>query len=621
MLNLPRWGILLIDLSICLFALVLANLLRFNFDLAAIEYKFFFWGAPILLLIRLLSFFYLKTYAGIIFQTSIEDAQRILAAILGSSLVLGFLSLVTYSMFQAFILPYSILIIEFFISVFLLTAYRALVKVLYLEITNSKKEKKHVAIYGADSAGVVTKQTLDRDRGTNYQVVAFLDNDTDLENKRLLGAPIFKTEQLARLLISADLDVLVISKIDLPPDKKQEIAELCLRHNVKVLHIPPMEKWINGELSFRQIRELRIEDLLERDPIALDFRKIKNQLQGKTILITGAAGSIGSEIARQVIRFGPQSLILVDQAETPLHNLELEFKAIYQFQNYQTIIGDIRNRSRMEQIFVKYRPDYIYHAAAYKHVPMMENHPGEAIRTNLLGTQIMAELAVKYQCQKFVFISTDKAVNSTNIMGASKRMAEIYVQSLDRFIRKKDITTQFITTRFGNVLGSNGSVIPLFKKQIAQGGPITVTHPEMSRYFMTIPEACQLVLEAGSMGKGGEIFVFDMGKSIKIADLARRMIKLSGLEPEHDIAIVYTGLRPGEKLYEELLSAEEISKPTHHPKILIAQVREHDYLEIKKTTLQLLLLLDEGKIREVVKILKHTLPEYKSNNSIFEELD
>ena len=621
MLNLPRWGILLIDLSICFFALMLANLLRFNFDLAAIEYKFFFWGAPVLLSLRLIAFFYFKTYAGIIFQTSIEDAQRILGAILTSTLALALFSLLSYSAFNAFILPYSILIIEFLISIFLLTSYRALVKVLYLEITNSKKEKKQVAIYGADSAAVLTKQTLDRDRGTNYQVVAFLDNSPDLQDKRLQGVPIFKTQQLPRLLLSANLDVLIISSLQLSADEKQDIAERCLQHNIKVLHVPPMEKWINGELSFRQIRELRIEDLLQRAPIQLDSQKIEAQLRDKTILITGAAGSIGSEIARQVIRFRPKALILVDQAETPLHNLELEFKTIYQFQNYKIIIGDVRNESRMEQILDQFRPDFIYHAAAYKHVPMMENHPGEAIRTNLLGTKILADLAVKYHCKKFVLVSTDKAVNPTNIMGATKRLAEIYVQSLDRHLQKNNFKTQFITTRFGNVLGSNGSVIPLFKKQIAQGGPLTVTHPDMSRFFMTIPEACQLVLEAGMMGKGGEIFVFDMGQSIKIVDLARRMIKLSGLEEGKDIAIVFTGLRPGEKLYEELLNAKETSIVTHHPKILIAKVREYDFLAIKKSTLQLVLLLEEGNIEALVKTLKQLIPEYKSNNSIFESLD
>lgn len=625
MLNLPRWGILLIDLGIIIFALVLANLLRFNFDLAAIEYKFFFWGAPVLLSVRLLAFFYFKTYAGIIFQTSIEDAQRILGAILVSSLVIAIFNPLTLFLFKAFILPYSILTIEFFISIFLLTAYRALVKVLYLEITNSKKEKKHVAIYGADSAGVLTKQTLDRDRGTNYQVVAFLDDQADLQNKRLQGVPIFKTAQLQRLLHSANLDVLIISSLELDSEQKQEIAELCLQHQVKVLHVPPMDKWINGELSFRQIRELRIEDLLQRDTISLDLEKIERQLQGKTVLVTGAAGSIGSEIARQVIRFAPQTLVLLDQAETPLHNLELEFKTIYQPEDsgmhLQIVIGDIRNASRMEQIFTQFQPDFVYHAAAYKHVPMMESHPGEALRTNLLGSKTLADLAVKHQCQGFVFVSTDKAVNPTNIMGASKRMAEIYVQSLDRHLSHKKNSTQFITTRFGNVLGSNGSVIPLFKKQIANGGPLTVTHPDMSRYFMTIPEACQLVLEAGTMGKGGEIFVFDMGQSIKIVDLAKRMIKLSGLEVGKDISIVFTGLRPGEKLYEELLNSSEATIATHHPKILIARIKEYDFLEIQKATLQLLHLLEEGELEAMVKTLKTIIPEFKSNNSIYESLD
>ncbi|MEO0777854.1 MAG: nucleoside-diphosphate sugar epimerase/dehydratase [Bacteroidota bacterium] len=620
-MNLPRWGILLIDLGTCLLSLALANLLRFNFDLDQIEYRFLYAGVPVLMGLRLLSFLAYKTYSGIIFQTSIEDAQRLFLAISTSSALLGLLNFVSFYFTTDYVLPFSILLIDFFVSVFLLTSYRAMVKILYLELRNHNKDKRRVAIYGADSAGVVTKQTLDRDRGTNYQVIAFFDNDATLRKKRLLGVPIYPARQLGRFLMSSQPDVLVISTIDLSPPQKQEIAEQCLQHKVKVLHVPPMDKWINGELSFRQIRELRIEDLLQRDTIKLDVEKIRAQLRGKTILVTGAAGSIGSEIARQVIQFEPQRLILLDQAETPLHNLELEFRAIFRFENYTTVIGDVRDAKRMQQIFSDYRPDLVYHAAAYKHVPLMEKHPQEALRTNLLGTQTLADLAVQYDCQRFVFVSTDKAVNPTSIMGASKRLAEIYVQSLDRQLRRGSQRTQFITTRFGNVLGSNGSVIPLFKKQIAKGGPVTVTHPEMSRYFMTIPEACQLVLEAGAMGKGGEIFVFDMGQSIKIVDLARKMIRLSGLEVDQDISIVYTGLRPGEKLYEELLNDAEQSIGTHHPKIMIARVREYDHALVRRASADILQLIDTDSTEAVVLALKRLIPEFKSNNSVFERLD
>ncbi len=571
--------------------------------------------------LRLVSFLAYKIYSGIIFQTSIEDAQRIFLAISVSSFTLGLLNFVSYYFTTDYILPFSILLIDYFVTIFLLTSYRAMVKILYLELHNSKKDKRRVAIYGADSAGVITKQTLDRDQGTNYQVIAFFDNDSTLRKKRLLGIPIYPARQLSRFLLSSQPDVLVISTIDLSAAQKQEIAEQCLKHKVKVLHVPPMSKWINGELSFRQIRALRIEDLLQRDTIQLDVEKIKNQLREQTILITGAAGSIGSEIARQVIQFEPCRLILLDQAETPLHNLELEFRAVYRFENYEVIIGDVRDTTRMQQIFSEYRPNFVYHAAAYKHVPLMEKHPQEAIRTNLRGTQNIANLAVEYQAQRFVFVSTDKAVNPTSVMGASKRLAEIYVQSLDRQLRQRGASTQFITTRFGNVLGSNGSVIPLFKKQIATGGPVTVTHPNMSRYFMTIPEACQLVLEAGTMGKGGEIFVFDMGESIKIVDLAKRMIRLSGLEVDQDISIIFTGLRPGEKLYEELLNDAERTLPTHHPKIMIAKVQEYDYKEIDTTTKEVLQKVKQGNVEEVVRLLKNVIPEFKSNNSVFEQLD
>ncbi len=604
-----------------MFSLILANLLRFNFDLDKIEYEFLYWGIPFLMALRLGSFLVYKTYSGIIFQTSIEDAQRIFFAISSSSLLLALANWVSYYFTSDYILPFSILIIDYFISIFLLTTYRALVKILYLELHNSKKDKRLVAIYGADSAGVVTKQTLDRDQGTNYQVIAFFDDDSQLRKKRLLGVPIYSAQQLPRFLLSSKPDVLVISTLHLSAAQKQEIAERCLQQKVKVLHVPPMDKWINGELSFQQIRELRIEDLLERDTIQLDFNQINNQLKDQTILITGAAGSIGSEIDRQVVQFNDRQLILLDQAETPLHNLELEFRTVFRFQNYQTIIADVRNPLRMQQIFEEFRPNVVYHAAAYKHVPLMENHPQEAIQTNLWGTKTTADLAVQYGCQRFVLVSTDKAVNPTSIMGASKRMAEIYVQSLDRNLRSNGQQTHFITTRFGNVLGSNGSVIPLFKKQIAEGGPLTVTHPNMSRYFMTIPEACQLVLEAGAMGKGGEIFVFDMGQSIKIVDLAKRMVRLSGLEVDKDISIVFTGLRPGEKLYEELLNDAETTIPTHHPKIMIARVREYEFEATQTMIAQVMQLVDKGSVEDIVKTLKLAIPEFKSNNSVFEKLD
>jgi FlaA1/EpsC-like NDP-sugar epimerase len=393
-------------------------------------------------------------------------------------------------------------------------------------------------------------------------------------------------------------------------------VDTCLQHNIKVLSVPPVSKWINGELSFNQLKTVAIEQLLERDPIKLDVSLIEQQLHGKIVLVTGAAGSIGSELARQILRFHPGKVILLDNAESPLHEVEMELADKYAPAQFEVVIGDVRNRERMENVFRTFKPHVVYHAAAYKHVPMMENNPSESILTNVLGTKVTAELAVEHNVEKFVLISTDKAVNPTNVMGASKRIAEIFTQSLG-----KQVKTKFITTRFGNVLGSNGSVIPRFKKQIEEGGPVTVTHPDITRYFMTIPEACQLVLEAGCMGKGGEIFVFDMGKQVRIADLAKKMIKLSGLTEGRDIQIVYTGLRPGEKLYEELLADTENTLPTHHPQILIGKVKEYAFDEIKQKIEKLITLFYGQDNIEIVSRMKELVPEFRSNNSIFEKLD
>ena len=403
---------------------------------------------------------------------------------------------------------------------------------------------------------------------------------------------------------------------DLSPIRKKELVDICIAENVEVLNVPPVNKWINGELSLKQIRSIKINDLLGRDIINISIEPIKKDLKGKVVLISGAAGSIGSEIVKQVSAFEPKQLLLIDQAESPLFQLELDQAAEYKNINSLFLLADVGDKKRIKSIFERYQPDYVFHAAAYKHVPMMEKNPMEAIRVNVLGTRNMANLSVAYEVEKFVMISTDKAVNPTNVMGASKRFAEIYVQSLNAIS-----ATQFITTRFGNVLGSNGSVIPLFEKQIANGGPLTVTHPEITRFFMTIPEACRLVLEAGSMGKGGEIFVFDMGRSVKIVDLAKRMIRLSGLELDKDIRIEFTGLRPGEKLFEELLNKEENTMGTHHHKILIANIRHYEKPMVDEAISQLKEALNRQDAFELVKVLKDVIPEYKSENSEFSSLD
>jgi len=421
------------------------------------------------------------------------------------------------------------------------------------------------------------------------------------------------------------VEALLINPQELNRQEKQVIADYCLEHNLQILSPPPVSEWENGQLRVAKIKSLQIEDLLGRIPIKISVEEIGKSLEQKCVMITGAAGSIGSEIVRQVARFNPSLLLLCDAAESPLHYLQLEVIEKYPNLNFLPVICDVRNYDRMEQIFRTYHPHYIYHAAAYKHVPLMENHPAEAIYTNVLGSKNVVDLAVKYDSEAFVMISTDKAVNPTNVMGASKRIAEIYVQSLAEYLKDnpkiKDKRTRIITTRFGNVLGSNGSVIPRFKSQIEKGGPVTVTHPDIIRYFMTIPEACRLVLEAGNMGKGGEIFVFDMGDPVKIVDLAEKMIRLAGLVPYKDIEIKFTGLRPGEKLYEELLADEETTQPTYNEKIMIGSAREYDYHVVQKQLNKLLSAVLSYQEENVVKLMKELVPEFISANSTYEEID
>jgi len=435
------------------------------------------------------------------------------------------------------------------------------------------------------------------------------------QGKKLEGSTIYGINKLDELLQNNNVAHSIVSVQNFSPIRKQHIVDICLNYNTKVLTVPPVTNWINGELSFKQIKKVQIEELLERDPIQLSKENIKQQLSNKVILVTGAAGSIGSEIIRQIVRFNPKKIILLDHAESPLYDMEMELHDKYK-QSYEVVMGDIRNKERMKNVFRTFQPQIVFHAAAYKHVPMMENNPSESILTNVFGTKMLADLSVEHKVEKFVMISTDKAVNPTNVMGASKRVAEIYAQSLN-----KRSDTKFITTRFGNVLGSNGSVIPRFRQQIENGGPVTITHPDITRYFMTIPEACQLVLEAGAMGKGGEIFIFDMGDSVKIVDLATKMIKLSGLTLDKDIRIVYTGLRPGEKLYEELLADQENTLPTHHKQIMVAKVKEYDFETMSVAIKELIDLFETQDNQSIVKKMKQLVPEFKSNNSVYEKLD
>lgn len=616
--NLPRWSILLLDVLVCAFALTIAFAIKFDFnaipetDAKNLPYDFL-----IVLSLRFVSFALSKTYKGVVRYTSSRDTTRIFIVVLAGSALLYILNLVSLKfILHAYFIPTSVIIIDALVTLFLMISSRLAVKAIYFESRNPAREKMNVIIYGAGEAGMITKRTLDRDAAIKYKVVGFIDDAKEKEGRSVEGVFIYQPSKLIDLIKDNSIEFVIISIQNLSPQKKNEITDICLAHNVRVLNVPPVTKWINGELSFNQIRSINIEDLLEREPIKLDSEVISTQLKGKNILITGAAGSIGSELARQCSKYDPKKIFLLDQAESPLHELELEFADKFKHVAFEVVIADVRNLERMTNVFRTFKPQIVFHAAAYKHVPMMENNPSESILTNVLGTKNAADLSTEHNVERFVFVSTDKAVNPTNVMGASKRIAEIYIQSLG-----KKSKTKFITTRFGNVLGSNGSVIPRFKKQIDSGGPITITDPNITRYFMTIPEASQLVLEAGAMGNGGEIFLFDMGKSVKIVDLARKMIMLSGLKEGRDINIVYTGLRPGEKLYEELLADNENTLPTHHPQILVGKVREYSHEEVREIVEELIKCFGTQNNELIVQRMKELVPEFKSNNSIFQKLD
>jgi len=613
----PRWIVFLIDLFICAISISSAFLLRFNFAIPEQYFDSLTFIIPFVLFVRSITFLIFRTYAGIIRYSGAKDTERIFTVAITGSILFIIINILNYYLINGtFIIPFSIIAIDFLITIFLMTSFRLSTKIIYQELYNPTKEKTAIVIYGADQFGVITKRTLDRDAESKHKVLAFLDINHANIGKTLEGVTIYHPQYLDSLAKKNDIEKLIIAKENIDSEEKQSIIEQSLQNNIKVLTLPDVNTWINGELSFNQIKEIKIEDLLERPPIILDVHKIKKKLLNKCILVTGAAGSIGSEIVRQLIAFNPSKIILFDQAESPLYDMELDLQEKFNFYNFEIVIGNIADEYRIQKLFEVYKPLIVFHAAAYKHVPMMESNPTEALRTNIMGTKILADIAHAFKVEQFVMVSTDKAVNPTNVMGASKRIAEIYVQAFNQVSN-----TNFITTRFGNVLGSNGSVILRFKKQIDKGGPVTVTHPEVTRYFMTIPEACQLVLEAGAISRGGEIFLFDMGKSVKIIDLAKKMIKLSGLEIGKDIQIKYTGLRPGEKLYEELLNDKENTIPTHHSKIMIAKVRTYDFDQVKWEIQQLILLQKEHNNMEIVKKMKEIVPEFKSQNSVYEELD
>ncbi len=617
---LPIWTILLIDVFIIVISSLLAYALRYDFRSIFLESstidKTILWTV----VVNLIFFRVFRTYSNVLRFSSFVDIMRIFVSLTVSYALLMITSVLTESYLEFNLAPVSVLFMSYIISFAMMACSRVIVKTFFEALNFDGTYSANVFIYGAKEAGVNIAKALRVNLRNHYRLRGFIADEPELINKVMMGVRVFPNDDtLIDVLNDRDVQTIIISLAKMEELKKSDMADRLLVHNIKLMTVPPLSEWNGQALSRTQLKEIQIEDLLQRNPIEIDIHKVASHLEGKRVMITGAAGSIGSEIMRQVASFNPYKLILVDQAETPLHDIRLELQDRWRDIDAETIIADISNATRMEDIFREFKPQYIFHAAAYKHVPMMENNVSESIQVNVFGTRTVADLAVKYGAEKFVMISTDKAVNPTNVMGCSKRICEIYVQSLAKKLQKEGgHATQFITTRFGNVLGSNGSVIPCFRDQIQRGGPVTVTHPEIMRYFMTIPEACRLVLEAGSMGNSGEIYIFDMGKPVKIVDLAKRMISLSG---RTDVKIEFTGLRHGEKLYEELLNVKELTKPTYHEKIMIATVREYDYDEVKERIQKLIDVSYTYDQMKIVAAMKDIVPEFVSKNSCFEALD
>ena len=612
-----RWLVLAIDLVLVVQTFVLAYLIRFNFSLD-FNVKDFFIQQPIVILVALVSFLIVGSYKGVVRHTGVKDAMNVMFAV---SLVAFLLILMvilnnTINLYSGFTIPFSIITIHYLLNLVVLIASRFVFKIAYRKLMSEIRPQTNILIYGAGDSGFITHSAIVKDTKNSINVIGFIDDNPTKQGKKIDGLMIYPSKVLTREFVLRNrIKEVIVSIQNVQPNRLMQITDDLIAYNVKVKIVPAIDKWIDGQLNIGQIKPVKIEDLLDRDTIEIDNPVIKRNLKNKTVLVTGAAGSIGSEIARQISRCNVKQLILVDQSESPLYDLQQEFVQT-KYSNFSSEVADVRDYSRMQQIFDKYNPQYVFHAAAYKHVPLMEANPYEAIRVNISGTKLLADLSILYKVEKFVMVSTDKAVNPTNVMGTTKRIAEMYISSL-----AKNGLTKFITTRFGNVLGSNGSVIPLFKKQIEVGGPLTVTHKDITRYFMTIPEACQLVLEAGIMGNGGEIYVFDMGASIKIYDVAIKMIQLSGLKFPEDIDIEISGLRPGEKLYEELLANNENTQPTYHEKIMIAKVPTINTSEVKLKIEEICEVNLESDNFKVVSLLKELVPEYLSKNSIYEKLD
>ena len=619
--TLPHWGVLVLDCFIVFFSCIVGKYFEYDGDIVVDSFASIVLGAIVCVVLYAISFRVFRTYKGIIRYSSFVDLQRIaLSTLLGAllSLVVWY---ATRDVTYISVVGLHGIFATYFIATLLMWMVRVVVKRMYDNF--HMDDAIPVAIYGTKAGGISLAKSITAVKDKAYSLKAFISDGEEMRDTTLFGKKVYMNRPgIARLMRKMGIRALLVSPMKTHKFRQDDkMVDEFLSEGIRIMMMPAAEEWDGTtDLSHSNLRDVDIEDLLPRDKIDVDMDGIGRLLKDKVILITGAAGSIGSEMVSQIAVYNPSVMILIDQAETPMHAIRMLMARKFAYIKSHTIVSSIANREHMEQIFAAHRPDYVFHAAAYKHVPMMEDNPGIAVQNNIYGTRVMADLAVKYGTKKFVMISTDKAVNPTNVMGCSKRICEIYCQSLNKAIQEGKVkgVTQFVTTRFGNVLGSNGSVIPIFKDQIKKGGPITVTHPDIIRFFMLIPEACKLVLEAGTMGNGGEIFVFDMGAPVKIVDLAKRMIKLSGA---YGIEIKYTGLREGEKLYEEVLNDEELTKPTHHPKIMIASVREYDYEEVLANEIRLRELSFSFDDMAIVKLMKEIVPEYKSKCSKYEVLD
>ena len=629
---LPRWGVLLLDLLIVLIAFVVSYMIGsqiLTYDLAA---RMPIWGQAIFVLVLQGVFFWaFHTYSGILRYSTFVDTLKVTAAVVANGLFLFLTNLIVKYVTNYINPPFftTVLVIYVFVAITLLFGWRVIIKTVFEYISHRSNGVDKVLIYGTKSAGLSIAKMLQSNLESQYRPVGFIADKYDDIQHDLLGLTVYPlNEQLMYTLKKHHIRHIIVSPLKMKQINPLVDLKPFIDNNIRILTTPYFTDFSIGENNDNintivgRIESIKVEDLLERPVIEMDTENVGTILEGQTVMVTGAAGSIGSEIVRQVAAFKPQTIVLFEMAESPLHDLTVDLRKEFPNQQFVPVIADVRNVDMVEEVFEEYHPHVVFHAAAYKHVPLMEDFPAQAILANVQGSKNVADMAIKFNAKRFVMVSTDKAVNPTNVMGASKRIAEIYVQSLFLKAAKENANcTKFITTRFGNVLGSNGSVVPYFKKQIAAGGPVTVTHPDIIRYFMTIPEASCLVLEAATLGDGGEIFCFDMGQPVKIADLAKNMIRLAGFEPGKDIEITYTGLRPGEKLYEELLNQKETTIPTKHKKILVAKVREYDYQEVAEQIEALIQLAKTGKVFPTVKLMKQIVPEFKSKNSVYEELD